>query len=321
MINPSRGFVTIATGDEHYYAIARNLLRSYRWFSRHPMPFAIICDRENEYTKEFDDVILISDPFNSFLDKLRLPELAPYDETLFIDSDCLAYRDLNGLWKYFSHCRDFAAVGCRHPFGSYGWVDKEGAGVFKDKVRYSMVFQGGLYFIRKGKLASFSDTCWFILNHFESFSFPNYPSSDPVDEPILALACAVHDYPPVINRYERVFCYYPLTKIVKADISRGRLSFKSVFIPSFSFCNYFLHWSTAETKGEMYAAEVQRLDRMISSRDKAPSRWETRKRIRDFFEPLFFYVRMIVRLTIRMLSPLKSRLKSLLIKSESDINV
>ena len=46
----TRGFVTIATGDEQYYRIAANLLRSYRFFSASPMPFALICDRENEYS-------------------------------------------------------------------------------------------------------------------------------------------------------------------------------------------------------------------------------------------------------------------------------
>ena len=47
----TRGFVTIATGSENYYRIARNLLRSYRLFTASPMPFALICDKENEYTE------------------------------------------------------------------------------------------------------------------------------------------------------------------------------------------------------------------------------------------------------------------------------
>ena len=58
----TRGFVTIATGDEQYYRIAANLLRSYRFFSASPMPFALICDRENEYSAEFDHTIILKDP-------------------------------------------------------------------------------------------------------------------------------------------------------------------------------------------------------------------------------------------------------------------
>lgn len=50
----TRGFITIATGGDWYYQLAENLLLSYRLFSEKPMPFAILCDRENEHTKCFD---------------------------------------------------------------------------------------------------------------------------------------------------------------------------------------------------------------------------------------------------------------------------
>lgn len=279
-LSPARGFVTIATGDRHYYEIARNLLRSYHLFSRHPMPFAIICDQKNDITAEFDDMILIDNPFKSFLDKLRLPELAPYDETIFIDADCLAYRDLNGLWRFFSHCGDFATMGKCFPFGSHGWFQREDAGVFRDQVKFSMICQGGVYFMRKGKLDSFSATCRFILDNYESFRFPTYPSKDPVDEPVLALACAVHDYPPACN-YKRVFCYYPICDRVEADISRGWLSYRYSSKKRNSLGRYFLHWSTAETRGEMYRREVRNLERMIDSGFRPPRIWELRNMLTD----------------------------------------
>lgn len=53
-----RGFVTVATGNEYYYKLARNLLRSYRIFN-FKYPFAILCDRNNKYTEEFDDVVIL----------------------------------------------------------------------------------------------------------------------------------------------------------------------------------------------------------------------------------------------------------------------
>ena len=111
----TRGFVTIATGRKRYYIIAANLLASYRHFSASPLPFAIICDAENDYTKLFDDIVLLDNPHRSYLDKLVLPRLAPYDETIFIDADCLAYRDLNDFWNYFEQAADFTAFGTTHP--------------------------------------------------------------------------------------------------------------------------------------------------------------------------------------------------------------
>ena len=98
----SKGFVTIATGDKRYFEIARNLLYSYRQFCSINYPFTIICDQENEYTKEFDEVILLDKAYCSYLDKLKLYDYLPYDDTIFIDADSLAYGDLDKWWDIFS---------------------------------------------------------------------------------------------------------------------------------------------------------------------------------------------------------------------------
>ena len=109
-----KGFVTIATGQERYYKLARNLLHSYRLFAKDPFPFAIISDRENEYTSEFDKVIVISDASNSYNDKLKLFRELPFEETIFIDADSLAYGDLHGgiffVTQVIFHCLDMHGV-------------------------------------------------------------------------------------------------------------------------------------------------------------------------------------------------------------------
>ena len=89
-----KGFITIATGKDLYYKLAYNLIKSYKYFCDDPVSFAILCDRENEYTKDFDDVIIFKEGArNSYLDKLSLGEYLPYDENIFIDADCLAFGD------------------------------------------------------------------------------------------------------------------------------------------------------------------------------------------------------------------------------------
>ena len=113
-----KGFVTVATGNTMYYIMARNLLLSYRHFAKDPLPFAIICDRTNRYTDCFDDVILLPDPSRSYNDKLRLPSLAPYDHTIFVDADCLAYRDLNDMWEMFEGAPAFGVLGRQLPLDS-----------------------------------------------------------------------------------------------------------------------------------------------------------------------------------------------------------
>ena len=113
-----KGFVTIATGNSMYYIMARNLLLSYRHFAKDPLPFAIICDRTNRYTDCFDDVILLRNPSRSYNDKLCLPSLVPYDQTIFIDADCLAYSDLNDMWKMFEGAPAFGVLGRQLPLDS-----------------------------------------------------------------------------------------------------------------------------------------------------------------------------------------------------------
>ena len=272
----------MATGDRHYYEIARNLLRSYRWYSREPLPFAIICEEENEFTAEFDKTVIIYNPIHSFLDKIRLPELVPYDETIFIDSDCLAYRDLNGLWELFAKSGDFSYLGFSFPFScKYGWFQREDVGVFADKVQFSVVLQGGIYFMRKGKLDSFSKTCHYIFDNFSSFKFSGYPYVDPVDEPILALASAVHGFTPA-RSYERVYCYYPLCGSSSQDISKGRLRYRYNSTVLFPEGRFFMHWSTVETRGDVYKKEVRRLDKLIVEGRKPRALWEVKNRILDF---------------------------------------
>ena len=68
----TKGFVTIATGDERYFELACNLLHSYKHFSKNPYPFAILTDKNNKYTEEFDDVIVLEDTTSSYMDKLKL---------------------------------------------------------------------------------------------------------------------------------------------------------------------------------------------------------------------------------------------------------
>ena len=99
------GFVTLAVGDERYYQLAANLLRSYRLNGNCQAPFAIFADRENEYTAMFDKVVLMQSPHRSYLDKLEMLATPPFEHNIFIDADCLIYNDINSFgmqrWEVF----------------------------------------------------------------------------------------------------------------------------------------------------------------------------------------------------------------------------
>ena len=295
---PSRGFITIATGKDVYYSLARNLLASYKYHTRDPLPFAILCDRENEVTREFDDVVIIDSPARAFYDKLRILDLAPYDENIFIDADCLAYSDLNGLWDYF---RDYV-----HPFGFFGgvlpldseksWIDVENAGVFKDRLERQLICQGGIYYVRRDCPEGFKKTVDYIFRNYDSFQFKNSFRVTTADEPIFALACAVHKYYPLYS-WQDIFCYYPrIRRPYSLDIRSGALDY--VFLwqeesARFNNGKYLLHWGTEHTRGWLYFRETERLISASEGRMFNPVR------------PAFRYVRANLKSAVRKLLPYK----------------
>ena len=113
----TQGIVTIATGSERYYKMALGLLYSIR-VTNSEMKVAIITDSNNKDINEFDDVVILETPYNSYLDKLNLLINCPYDENIFIDADSLVYSDSSYLWKEFRNTTDFSCLGERLPLDS-----------------------------------------------------------------------------------------------------------------------------------------------------------------------------------------------------------
>lgn len=257
-----KGFITVATGKEFYYILAHNLLLSYRLHSSAPVPFAIICDKKNRWTEDFDEVVVIPDPTFSFMDKLRIIDMSPFDETIFIDADCLAYRDLNGLWEIFEGAPDFGVLGHTYPLDSDdGWWDLENLGELKDKVSCKMTCQGGVYYVRNNgaEIGEFADTCAYVRERYFDFKFKLF-GNKLCDETTLTLACSVHGFSPVRD-WSEVFAYYPETKVISADVRSGVLVHEWTLRPGIIHDDaFFLHFgSHAARNGWLYHKEAFKL--------------------------------------------------------------
>lgn len=292
-----RGFVTMATGSDEYYVLAHNLLLSYRYHSFSKTPFAIICDRENRYTADFDLVILMDSPEFSVFDKLKLPELAPFDETIFIEADCLAYRDLNGLWRVFKDSPDFGGLGIVLPLDSpRGWIPQEHLGPYRDLVKRQFLHQGGVYFMRKKGLGPFIRTVKDIRSGYDAFHFrlPN-------EEPVFILACMLHGYMPVRDWLE-VFCFYPACDVTETDIRRGRVRF------SHKGCDlkgcrrpFLVHWGTPNTREGLYQKEAGAVVSMMQKGRHAASLIAVRRQFSVALDDLESLVPVPVKLFLRKL--------------------
>ena len=208
----TRGFVTIATGKENYYKTAQTLMLSYKQTSENPLPFALICDAENKYTAEFDDVVILPNATRSYLDKMELLKVCPYDETIFIDSDCIAFGDLNHYWSYFENATDFSCFGAVLSMDAKnGWFWKDSIGDYAEKISFIPRFHGGIYFVRKGEVCNkIYDTCMDVRANWSKYRFASF--NRPADEPIIALAMTVQNCRPVQQGGE-CYAFLPRRKV------------------------------------------------------------------------------------------------------------
>lgn len=244
-----RGFVTIATGKDHYYRLARNLLYSYRLNAGY-FPFAIICDRENEYTAEFDKVVRMENPAHSYLDKLRLFDCLPYDETIFIDADCLVYGNIDLWWDRFEHADDCSVFGRAYEDLSTnrGWFLTEGMKEYRNRIHFVPSFSGGVYYLRN------TETCRQVfeiakeaVTHYHDFPFAIF--KHPADEPVIALGMAVMNCRPVACQDVSLYSY---KRYMRADIAVPYAEWcrNGVWIPSI-----LIHWGNFGTMKAFYLSE------------------------------------------------------------------
>lgn len=226
----TRGFVTLATGNDEYYQQAFTLLRSFRLF--HPdTPFAILCDRSNEYTKAFTDTVLLKGTHCSYRDKFFLLTDCPYDESIFIEPDCLVYHSLDHFWDLLSKKSDVSSFGynnCENPFftdpayAAEKFLSKKDAGV--------PIFNPGYLFIRKGDVSNqvFRDAMQIIKEIEEDpvlAADPQPRCKEMIrDDPVLFIAMAMNGCECSGDPFEGKCISLPaVTKIKKISLSRGKL--------------------------------------------------------------------------------------------------
>lgn len=260
----SRGFITVATGRELYYKMAHNLLLSYRYHAKTPVPFAILCDRQSEWTADFDQVIIMDNPAFSYFDKMRILDLSPFDETIFIDADSLIYRDLNPLWDLFKDGPDVGVLGTILPLDDgIGWWDIQNLGELGGRVDYKIMCQGGIYYVRNsGKdLPAFIETCRFIEKHYLEYHFRLFEDSFS-DEMIISLASCVHHFKPMKDWVD-VFAFYPDVRLVDQDILSGTLVFDwHRYVDRLYRDSFLIHFGTINVLNRWeYKKEVFKLKR------------------------------------------------------------
>lgn len=243
-----RGFVTMATGDEKYYQFARNLLYSYRLHNK-KLPFGIICNRENEYTRDFDDVVVIENATFTYSDKFRVFVDSPYEETVFIESDCLVYRNLDEMFELLAGDDDYTAFGVNDD-NIKVWFSKpeQLRGTFGDMFTSIPVFNPGYLFIRKSPLTEkiYADTAfvagWLAENRPDDGKISLFTKGMLRNDVVFSMVMKRNGCRCVAHPSVGKCIYYPNTKrINKLNVISGELNV--VQDKEYKHCN-LLHFSS-----------------------------------------------------------------------------
>ena len=235
------------------------------------MPFAIITEEENEYTALFDDVIVVKDAKRSFMDKFQLFKVCPYDESIFLDADSLAYGDLNEWWKAFEGATDFSAVGGIMPLSDKGRGNYDVDGIWKygNMIKHKVWMHAGVCFIREAPtLDKLYDDCMDILDNYDKLQNLRYAGS--YDEVALGIAMPMNGMDP-ISEPDNFLAFIPCATNVKADIVSGSLSFTKNTGLTVNGNGIYLHFTNRETLAPLYRYEVKRLRSAIDGK-KLPGR-------------------------------------------------
>lgn len=225
----TRGFVTLAVGKDSYYELAHNLLHSYKRVTpvETVLPWTIICDRENKWTSDFDQTILLEKAAFSYMDKLKVFSLCPYDECIYIDADCLIFCDISLLWEHMKDVNGFSCFGKALPLNSTdGWFLLGDIGKWQDKISFIPQMHGGICYIKSGKtLEQILNLAEYIEKHYLDYKFKYF--EQPADEPILALAMAISGSYPVVASPE-YFAFLPT--VDQIDLNRYIRDHENIWI-------------------------------------------------------------------------------------------
>lgn len=297
----TKGFVTIATGKEQYYKIAQNLLRSYRYTTKSPLPFAILCEEENEYTKDFDVVKIYPKATRSYLDKVEMFELLPFDINIFIDADCLCFRDINRLFDIFSEADDFCCYGRVLPLDNKtGWFEYENLNAdLQKQIEYVVGLHGGIYYIRKNEKAKkvLEDAKTFSKNYAEYKFKGNFDS--PGDEPVIALSMALNRCKPISFNHHSIICYWEHENNFKLDIKNSIATSKDIGE------NYdIVHWGTRFTNSIPYKKVMVDLEADIDCKKTYTIT------IKDYWEEVNMYLKRISSIPKRAIRKIKRMLSN-----------
>jgi len=187
-----RSLITIAVGKTYYLRLAENLLKSFLlWNSENEIHFLLVTDniqffeKYKNHSKVSVQVINLHEYDKSFTSKFKLFEHAIAKENLFVDCDCLIYKDISFVFEAFKE-KSFSAIGNSKVDGDFFCDVKKTLSLFK--IDAMPAFVGSIYYFKKDRnAAKVFEKASELKKRYDEFGFIRLRDKEN-EEPLFAVA-------------------------------------------------------------------------------------------------------------------------------------
>jgi len=162
------------------------------------IPLAVVSDAPPSTFSSFDRVIRVRSEYGGGVgQKLHLDLYSPFEETLFIDSDCLVYRHPSELWSFYRQADGFGVAAWKFLEGDdeYGFLEDTGDTLRQLGIERMPHFNGGMYYFNSSAGASVFEKARHLYENREGLGFTSFRNAPVNDEPVIGLAMELQGVP------------------------------------------------------------------------------------------------------------------------------
>ena len=196
----NKNILTVAIGKPLYLDLAVNLARSFfYWHPDTEIQFQIVTDLESRIPEDLKAKIKIisvqpGELGEGFTPKLHLDRLAQEGQTLFIDSDCLIFENIESVFDKFKG-HSVSVIGGYISTGE--WFGDVAEICTKFKIPCYPKFNGGIYYLEKGETASkVYKRARELEKYYDEIGFVRF-RGHAADEVLMALAMQLNGQVPI----------------------------------------------------------------------------------------------------------------------------
>jgi hypothetical protein len=188
----SAGLITIAYGPHKYIRMAEALALSYRRWNP-TLRFCVVTDAANAgRLGAYFDIVRLVDPSygKGVAQKLSVDRYSPFDETLFVDSDCVFYRDPALTWDAYA-TDDFVIKGWNYLSREDHHENVGNLAVLLEQTGIDRIgsFNSGMFYFRRTERADrLFTTSREIYERRADLAFKPFKNAPVAHEPVLAIA-------------------------------------------------------------------------------------------------------------------------------------